>query len=100
MSKSSQTVRVRVAVLIDSEGAYSAFGGSRFEPTGAPQDLLEILEDEHENVRSHNVLSHVKFLEIDLPVPDARAMNLEAQSEQQEHPSMVVSDGPVLPEGD
>ena len=100
MSDAPKTVKVRVAVLIDADGEYSALGSSRFD-AGVSQELLEMLEDEHQNVSGHGYyLRHVKFLEIELPLPDTRPTNLEAQPEDRRHPATGVTDGPVLPEGD
>ena len=96
----TETVKVRVAVLIDADGEYSALGSSRFAP-GASRELLELLEDEHQNVSGNGYhLRHVKFLEIELPLPDARPVNLEAQPPSERHPATGVSDGPVLRKGD
>lgn len=101
-SETEKTVRVRVAVLIDSDGEYSAVGSSRFEP-GTDREMLDQLLDEHENVGNGlrgGALEHVKFLEIDLPLPSSRPVNLEAQPESRRHPPTAVSDGPPLREED
>lgn len=94
----TKTVRVRVGVLIDADGEYTAMGSSSFEP-GVSQHLLEQLEDEHQQVsRAGYGLCHVKFLEIDMPIPNAHPINLEAQPLEEHLAATTLTDGPVLRE--
>jgi len=99
MSDEPKTVRVRVAVVIDSDGAYVATGSSGFS-LNETHALVEHALDAYEQEVGNNRLQHVKFLEIALPLPDTRPINLEARPPDDERPATILTSGPVLREGD
>jgi len=81
-----QQVRVRIAVIIDVEGNYSAFGGTRYDDT----DAIQIARDELDNHSTeHN--RHIKFLEITLEGPSTLPVNLEAQIKNEIPPAIKVT---------
>lgn len=95
----SQTTRVRIAVIIDDEGHYVAYGTSQYRRAGQPaqdEHNLECLEEEFGGF-SNQRNTHIKFLEIDLPVPSFEPVNIEAKQDYQVAPAIQLSEPDETP---
>ena len=79
---SENEARIRIAVVIDRDGLYSAFGhseGRTWAPRDRDEDLAERAIKHYEDKVGSDVIRHLQFLEITLPTPNTAPVNLEAQ---------------------
>lgn len=93
--------RVRIAVVIDVDGRYSAFGDSELRhasPREQDDHLVREAVQHYENVVGSHDLRHVQFLEITLPTPSTRPVNLEAREGAEPLPAVALGGRFVLPE--
>ena len=82
-----RTVRVKIAVCIDSEGRYAAYGISRDDQYGNAENAQEDLD----NI-SHDHLRHFRFLEVDLPVPDDNPVTVDTIEPKAPTPTLTIID--------
>lgn len=87
-----ESTRVRIAVIIDDEGHYAAYGTSQYvhsSQEAQDEHNLECLNEEFSGF-SDQRNTHIKFLEIDLPVPSFEPVNVEAQQDYKPPPSIQL----------
>jgi len=90
---SEKETHVRIAVVIDRDGRYSAFGDSE-GVTWAPRDRDDELAAgavrHYEKSVGSAVIRHLQFVEIALPTPSTAPVNLEAQPGADPLPAVVL----------
>lgn len=88
-----ESVKVRIAVVLDDEGKYLAYGtnGDNTDQDRQDQYSIERMYEEFENY-SNSRNTHIKFLEINLPVPHTDAVNIEAMPDNSPRPGIRLSE--------